>query len=121
MQNWTDGGNIAAAMIAAPFATEAVGAAYSVPEIAGALNLYGAYEGLGRFTSKEGVAKTYNKFKSGDYLGGTKSLGGDVLDITMSLPFLNRVRQVVYNTAKPSILGYQMSRSIPNEYQLKGS
>lgn len=121
MQNWTDGGNIAAAMIAAPFAAEAVGAAYSVPEIAGALNLYGAYEGLGRFTSKEGVAKTYNKFKSGDYLGGTKSLGGDVLDITMSLPFLNRVRQVVYNTAKPSILGYQMSRSIPNEYQLKGS
>jgi hypothetical protein len=82
---------MAAAMISAPAVPEALGLAYSVPEIAGALNLYGAYEGLGKLTSSEGVAKTYNKFKSGDYLGGTKSLGGDVLDITMSLPFLNRV------------------------------
>ena len=88
------GSNDAAAIIAAPFALYGLGAAYSVPEIAGAMNLYGAYEGIGRLTSDEGVSKTYNKFKSGDYLGGAKSLGGDVLDITMSLPFLNRVRQL---------------------------
>ncbi len=56
------------------------------------MNLYGAYEGIGRLTSDEGVSKTYNKFKSGDYLGGAKSFGGDVLDITMSLPFLNRFK-----------------------------
>lgn len=94
MQNWTDGGNIAAAMIAAPFAAEAFGAAYSVPEIAGALNLYGAYEGLGRLTSEEGVAKTVRKVQEGDLGGAAKSFGGDVLDITMSLPFLNRIRQL---------------------------
>jgi hypothetical protein len=69
-----------------------MGMAYDIPVLAGAMNLSGAYEGIKRLTSNEGVAKTYNKFKSGDYLGGTKSLGGDVLDITMSFPFLNRVR-----------------------------
>lgn len=104
------GGNIAGAVVAAPFALHTLGAAYAVPEIAGAMNLYGAYEGIGRLTSDEGVSKTYNKFKSGDYIGGAKSLGGDVLDVAMSYPAFNAVGRTVYNAAKPSILGYQMSR-----------
>jgi hypothetical protein len=83
----TNTGNTVGAIASLPM----VAPLYSIPEIAGALNLAGAYEGLGKLTSNEGVAKTYNKFKSGDYLGGTKSLGGDIFDITMSLPFLNRV------------------------------
>lgn len=63
------------------------------PLIAGAMNLYGAYEGLGRLTSDEGVAKTVDKFGQGDWKGGLKSLGGDVFDVALSLPVLNRMRQ----------------------------
>lgn len=106
------GSNDAAAIIAAPFALYGLGAAYSVPEIAGAMNLYGAYEGIGRLTSDEGVSKTYNKFKSGDYLGGAKSFGGDVLDITMSLPFLNRFTQLgsTYGTQAADRIGFFVPR-----------
>lgn len=99
-RNVVEGGNIAAGMVAAPFALKAMGAAYAVPEIAGALNLWGAYEGLGRLTSDEGVQKTYNKFKEGDWWEGAKSLGGDALDVAMSLPFLNRMRQITQTTGK---------------------
>ncbi len=76
------------------------------------MNLYGAYEGIGRLTSDEGVSKTYNKFKSGDYLGGAKSFGGDVLDITMSLPFLNRFKQLgsTYGTQAADRIGFFVPR-----------
>ena len=40
-----------------------LGTAYGLsPYIAGGMNLYGAYEGLSRLTSNEGVDKTWNKF-----------------------------------------------------------
>ena len=117
MQNWTDGGNMAAAFVAAPFALEAGAAAYSVPEIAGALNLYGAYEGLGRLTSDEGVKKTWNHLQNGEWWDATKSAGGDVLDVAMSLPFLNRVRQGskwLYNGAKGEVVNQAINRFSPN-------
>lgn len=106
------GSNDAAVIITTPFALYGLEAAYSVPEIAGAMNLYGAYEGIGRLTSDEGVSKTYNKFKSGDYLGGTKSFGGDVLDIIMSLPFLNRFKQLgsTYGTQAVDRIGFFVPR-----------
>lgn len=89
---WTDTGNQIGAAAAIPFLGYAYGAS---PFIAGAMDLYGAYEGIGRLTSDEGVSKTYNKFKSGDYLGGLKSLGGDAFDVVTSFPFLNKIRQGV--------------------------
>lgn len=99
-RNVVEGGNIAAGMITAPFALKTMAAAYAVPEIAGAMDLWGAYEGLGRLTSDEGIKKTWNKFSEGDWWGGIKSLGGDALDVAMSLPFLNRVRGITTTTGK---------------------
>lgn len=101
-------------------AASALGAGYALPWLwnipgvaqtaAGALNLTGAYEGLNRLTSDEGVSKTYNKFKSGDYEGGAYSLMGDALDASISIPFLNKIKQVTYNAIKPSILKYEFNR-----------
>ena len=97
---WTDTGNQVGIAASLPI----VGMAYGLsPLISGAMNLYGAYEGLGRLTSDEGVAKTFNKFSQGDWKGGLQSLGGDALDVAMSLPFLNRMRQgvnIVGNTVE---------------------
>lgn len=89
---WTDTGNQIGTAAAIPFLGYAYGAS---PIIAGAMDLYGAYEGLGRLTSDEGVAKTWNKFSQGDWKGGLKSLGGDVFDVVTSFPFLNKIRQGV--------------------------
>lgn len=72
---------IGAAGAAATMGPAIVSAAYSVPEIAGALNLYGAYEGLTNLAGDNGIKKTYNKFQQGDYLGGVKSAAGDVFDL----------------------------------------
>jgi hypothetical protein len=102
----TNTGNTVGAIASLPMVTPL----YSIPEIAGATNLLMGYEGFNNLASDDGVKKTYNLFKNGDYLEGTKSLGGDIFDVTMSLPFLNRVRRVSYNAAKPSILGYKLSR-----------
>lgn len=89
---WTDTGNQVGAVATLPI----LGMAYEAsPLVAGAMNLYGGYEGLGRLTSDEGVAKTWNKFSQGDWKEGLQSLGGDVFDVAMSLPFLNRMRQGV--------------------------
>lgn len=89
---WTDTGNQVGAVATLPI----LGMAYEAsPLVAGAMNLYGAYEGLDRLTSDEGVAKTWNKFSQGDWKGGLQSLGGDAFDVAMSLPFLNRMRQGV--------------------------
>lgn len=89
---WTDTGNQVGAVATLPI----LGMAYEAsPLVAGAMNLYGAYEGLGRLTSDEGVAKTWNKFSQGDWKEGLQSLGGDAFDVAMSLPFLNRMRQGV--------------------------
>ena len=85
-----DASDITGALATAPIMAEAYAAS---PLIAGAMNLYGAYEGLGRLTSDEGVAKTVDKFGQGDWKGGLKSLGGDVFDVALSLPVLNRMRQ----------------------------
>lgn len=85
-----DASDITGTLAAAPIMAEAYAAS---PLIAGAMNLYGAYEGLGRLTSDEGVAKTVDKFGQGDWKGGLKSLGGDVFDVALSLPVLNRIRQ----------------------------
>lgn len=88
---WTDTGNEIGIVASIPV----VGGLYSAsPVFAGAMNLAGAYQGLNRLTSEDGVAKTVNKISGGDWGGAAKSFGGDVLDITMSLPFLNRVRQI---------------------------
>lgn len=85
-----DASDITGTLAAAPIMAEAYAAS---PLIAGAMNLYGAYEGLGRLTSDEGVAKTVDKFGQGDWKGGLKSLGGDVFDVALSLPVLNGIRQ----------------------------
>lgn len=87
-----DASDITGTLAAAPIMAEAYAAS---PLIAGIMNLYGAYEGLGRLTSDEGVAKTVDKFGQGDWKGGLKSLGGDVFDVALSLPVLNGMRQSV--------------------------
>lgn len=88
---WTDTGNEIGAVASLPIIGGLYGAS---PVFAGAMNLMGAYQGLGRLTSEEGIAKTVSKVQEGDWGGAARSFGGDVLDITMSLPFLNRVRQI---------------------------
>lgn len=90
MQMWTDTGNEIGAVASIPLLAGLYSAS---PLVAGAMNLTGAYEGLSRLGSDEGIAKTARKFREHDYKGGFKSLGGDILDVTMSFPFLNRVRQ----------------------------
>lgn len=92
-RNFREGNDLAAAFITTPAALYGLGAAYAVPEIAGAMNLYGAYEGLGRLTSKDGVQKTWNHIKNGEWGDAALSAGGDVFDTVISLPVLNRLRQ----------------------------
>lgn len=57
----------------------------------GALNLEMAYQGAKNLLSDNGVSKTWNKFKQGDYVGGLKSLGGDLFNFTLTLPVSNKV------------------------------
>lgn len=110
---WTDTGNQVGAVAALPILGWAYGAS---PYVAGAMNLYGAYEGLGRLTSDEGVAKTWNKFSQGDWKGGLQSLGGDAFDVAMSLPFLNRMRQGVTMTGNAVKAG---GRALAGNYAAK--
>lgn len=106
MQGFQDGQN-AATILTLPFFAPAASALYSVPEIAGAINLYGATQGLGRLTSDEGIAKTYNKFKEGDYTGAAKSAFGDVVDIAMSLPVLSRLNSTANSWSNAFWNGFQ--------------
>ena len=96
----TDTGNFVGGVASLPI----IATAYSAsPLIAGAMNLYGAYEGAKRLTSDEGVAKTYDKFSQGDWKGGFKSLAGDAWDVAISLPALRGIRQgmnMAKNTAE---------------------
>lgn len=95
-------------------ATGATGAAVvsaaASPVVAGAINLYGAYEGAKRLTSEEGVKKTINKFKEGDIKGGFKSLGGDVVDLALTFPVLNRTRSFFNDATNGFLKGYYRSR-----------
>ena len=99
----TDTGNFVGGVASLPIMATAYSAS---PLIAGAMNLYGAYEGAKRLTSDEGVAKTYDKFSQGDWKGGFKSLAGDAWDVAISLPALRGVRQgmnMAKNTAEAGV------------------
>lgn len=93
-RNFRAGSDLAAAYVTAPFALYGLNALYaSSPYIAGAMNLDAAYHGLGRLTSKDGVQKTWNHIKNGEWGDAALSAGGDILDTAMSLPFLSRTYQ----------------------------
>lgn len=64
----------------------------------GALNLEMAYQGAKNLLSDNGVSKTWNKFKSGDYVGGLKSLGGDLFDFTLTLPVASKMLSIGKNS-----------------------
>lgn len=89
-KNIVDGNNAAAAMTITPFAMYAAAAS---PVIGGAMNLWGAYEGGKELLSDNGVKKTYNLLKNGQWWDAAKSAGGDIFDLALTLPVLNRVRQ----------------------------
>lgn len=93
MQSFQDGQNIAAA----PFAIGGALATGSVlygasPLISGTLNLTGAYEGVKNLFGENGVKKTINKYSNGDLWEGTKSLGGDILNASLTLPILSKLK-----------------------------
>ena len=46
-----------------------------------------AKDSLDRLTSEDGINKTINLYGNGDFWGGTKSLAGDVLDVSLLTPF----------------------------------
>ena len=64
----------------------------------GALNLEMAYQGAKNLLSDNGVSKTWNKFKSGDYVGGLKSLGGDLFDFTLTIPVASKMLSIGKNS-----------------------
>lgn len=107
---WTNTGNEIGTVASLPIIGGLYGAS---PVFAEAMNLTGAYQGLGRLTSEEGITKTVNKVQEGDWGGATKSFGGDVLDITMSLPFLNRVRQLAEQGYGTLLASSNIYRKIP--------
>jgi hypothetical protein len=78
----TNTGNTVGAIASLPMVTPL----YSIPEIAGATNLLMGYEGFKNLASDDGVKKTYNLFKNGDYLNGLKSAGGDAFNLALTLP-----------------------------------
>ena len=62
------------------------------PEALGALNLYGAHEGLfgdSGLLTENGINKTYNLYKQGDYEGALWSGLGDSVNLVGTLPFLS--------------------------------
>jgi hypothetical protein len=63
------------------------------PYVTGGLNLYGMYEGTKNLLSKDGLAKTYNLFKNGDYKGGFFSALGDAVDAAITIPGLRKISQ----------------------------
>jgi hypothetical protein len=90
MQGLQDVNNTIGAVASLPI----VGMAYNIPLLAGAMNLTGAYEGIKNTFSSEGVAKTYNLFKKGEYLKALKSAGGDILNLSLTLPVLSKLREL---------------------------
>jgi hypothetical protein len=83
---------------------------YTVPEVAGALNLAGAYEGTKNLISDDGVKKTVNLFKEGKYKEGLKSAGGDAFNVALTLPVLNKLRAGF--TPKTVKLANEMNKSL---------
>lgn len=83
------------------------GLSYYFPQYTSALNTAGlwgdaamyswlAKDSLDRLTSEDGINKTINLYGNGDIWGGTKSLAGDVLDVSLLTPFA----QGFYNYGK---------------------
>lgn len=74
------------------------GLSYYLPQYTSALNTAGlwgdaamysylAKDATDRLLSEDGINKTINLYSNGDIYGGTKSLAGDVLDASMTIPF----------------------------------
>lgn len=74
------------------------GLSYYFPQYTSALNTAGLWgdaamysyfgaDALDRLSSEDGVNKTINLYSNGDIYGGTKSLAGDILDASMTIPF----------------------------------
>lgn len=62
-----------------------------------AMYSYFAADTANRLLGENGINKTINLYGNGDFLGGTKSLAGDVLDTTLMLPVLGGPLQEAYN------------------------
>lgn len=51
----------------------------------------GTIDGIRNVLSENGIQKTYNRFKEGDYWGGTKSALGDVFDVVGTSGYIKNI------------------------------
>jgi hypothetical protein len=99
-----------------------MGMAYDIPVLAGAMNLSGAYEGISNLASDDGIKKTYNLAKQGEYWKAYKSYLGDWLNAAMVLPAavpvvegLATLKNIRTNPNVPSSLKYIFSKKFRNK------
>jgi hypothetical protein len=106
MQQFQDANNVVGGIASIPM----VAPLYELPVIAGAYNLSAVYEGLNNLFNEEGIHKTYNLFKQGDYSRGLQSAAGDLWDLALSYLALSKLRGI------PS--EYNNIRNIQNSYDV---
>lgn len=88
-----------------------------IPEVAGALNLYGAYHGLTNYAKDYHPIETFKKVLNGDYFGAVKDIGKVGWDVLEAAPFVGRVMQGAKQLANKDVgigMNYMINRYSPN-------
>lgn len=81
---------------------------FGIPEVQGTLRLGFGIQGAKNLASEEGVKKTARLFRNKEYVEGTKSAAGDLLDATMVYP----LARTYYNLSKQNLAG--IGRDVQN-------
>ena len=87
------------------------------PTIAGALTLYGGYDGAKNWVQDWHPIETFNKVQNGDYWGAAKDIGKVGWDVLEAAPFVGRVMQGAKQLANKGVgigMNYMINRYSPN-------
>ena len=97
--------------------TPLLGSAYiNSPLLKLGIDTYSGVKGAQELLSKEGVQKTYNKAKEGDYFGAAKSAIGDAMSVGLvgngfntSLKFISNLKNIAF---APTFIKYKLPKLI---------
>lgn len=87
------------------------------PTIAGALTLYGGYDGAKNWVQDWHPIETFNKVQNGDYWGAVKDIGKVGWDVLEAAPFVGRVMQGAKQLTNKGVgigMNYMINRYSPN-------